>query len=139
MIGGKRYGLALTAKDGSGVTTVSDDNLIRRDNSDNGGGSDGLALRLLKLATTVGSCVDGALDPRGHLLVHAQEAPLHRPLPLLMMNSFVFYLLLHHLMEPLLTLRRHLKKKKKGNKTTTFSSIQQIIQKKKRKKAPYKL
>ena len=80
VIGGERDGDAVAAEDGAGVAAVRDDDFVRRDDGDDGGGSDGVAVGSLELAPAGEGLV--ALAPAINLVVHASESVLHRQLPL---------------------------------------------------------
>lgn len=54
MIDGERNRDAVAAEHGAGVAAVRNDDLIRSDDGDHGGGSDGVALRSLELAAAGG-------------------------------------------------------------------------------------
>ena len=94
MIGGERNSGASPAKNGAGVAAIGDDDLFRSDHRHDGGGSDGVALRSLKLASAFGT-LKGSV-PGLDLLVHFREASLHGVLPL--NYSLAFQVLFDNLM-----------------------------------------
>ena len=75
VIGGERDGYAFPAEDGAGVAAVGNDEFVRRDDGDDGGGSDGVAVGSLELAPAGEGLV--ALAPAINLVVHASESILH--------------------------------------------------------------
>lgn len=57
MVGGEGNRDAVPAKYGTGIPAVGDDDLLRRDNGNDGGSSDGVALRSPEFATAIGDPV----------------------------------------------------------------------------------
>lgn len=106
MIGGKGDGDAVTAENSAGVTAVGHDDFLGRDDGNDGGGSDGVAVRSLKLASTSDSLA--ATVPTLHFVVHASETLLHSVLPFQILTRFVNFFL-HDFVKPLLTHSRNLK------------------------------
>ena len=106
MIGGKWNSHAVSTKHSAGITTIRDDDLLRRNDRNNRCGSNGVALWSLELATALGGFV--AVAPLLDLLVHSFEAFFHRLFPLHRLIDFQLFL--HNLMQPILTLESHLKK-----------------------------
>lgn len=129
MIGGERNSDTVSAENGARIAAVRDDDLIRRHDSDDGSGSNGVAL----LSLDVTPAGRGALEratPMADLLVHPLKAPLHRALPFHSL-SYAFHLFLHYLMQQILTLHSNLKRREKkkggGKRIGLRQSLNQIV------------
>lgn len=107
VVGGEGDGDAFPAEDGTGIATVGDNNLVRSDDGDDGGGADGVALWSLELAAAFGGS-----DTTAKLLdfpVHPCETPFHSLFPLNLLLRRLFDLLIHDLVHPVLASHGHLR------------------------------
>lgn len=80
MIDGKWNRDAVSAKHGAGIAAIGDDDLFGSDDGDDGGGSDGVALRGLKFAATSGDG-NAAAAAVADFLIHLRETLDHRLFP----------------------------------------------------------